>query len=652
MKQSAPAFRKQACSSDLLLAIGAFLFLASALPAQDAGKQPDGEWRVHHRDYAGTHYSPLAQINRETVKQLAVAWAWSPDSADRPPDVRNISTPLMVKGTLYFTSGLNRTVLAVDAGTGAVKWSWNQDEGARTRVSPRRGSGRGLSYWEQGAEARIFVVTPGFRLVALDANTGKPVTSFGKAGAVDLKTHLGVRLNVDSAAIGSSSPPLVWGNTVVVGPALELGLQPRSRNNVPGRVIAVDARTGAFKWRFNSIPAKGEFGNDTWEDSSWAYTGNAGTWAPLSLDTRRGWVYLPTEAATGDYYGGHRHGDNLFSTSVVALDIRTGKRMWYYQVIHHDIWDYDNPSAPILADVTIAGRRREVLVQLTKQSFAYVLDRGTGKPIWPIVERAMPASDVPGERAAPTQPIPTRPAPYDRQGFSRDDLIDFTPELRSRALEVIKPFRVGPLFTPASLLDAPDGTRGTLAIPGSLGGSNWEGGALDPETGMLYVGSYTNPNVLAMANDPKRSDMNYILAGGNTPLVEGLPLVKPPWNRITAIDLRTGDHAWMQAAADTPDAVRNHPMLTGVMLPRTGGFTRPVVLVTKTLLFTGEGSGGAAIIRALDKRTGEVVWSMPLRGAVTAQPMTYMHNGKQYLAVWTGAVREKPPTQLTVLALP
>ncbi|MBC7896793.1 MAG: PQQ-binding-like beta-propeller repeat protein [Cytophagaceae bacterium] len=629
------------------------LLLATAANAQDAGKQPDGEWRVHHRDYAGTHYSPLSQIDKSTVSKLGVAWRWSPDSAERPPDVRNISTPLMVKGTLYFTSGINRSVLAVDAGTGAVKWTWVWDDGARTRVAPRRGSGRGISYWVQGTDERIFVVTPGFRLVALDARTGKPVPAFGTDGVVDLKTHLGVPLNVDSAAIGSSSPPLVWGNTVVMGPALEVGLQPRSRTNVPGRILAVDARTGAFKWRFNTIPVKGEQGNETWEDRSWTYTGNAGAWAPLSLDARRGWVYLPVEAATGDYYGGHRHGNNLYSTSIVALDIRTGKRVWHYQVIHHDIWDFDNPAAPILADVTIAGRRREVLVQLTKQSFAYVLDRGTGRPIWPIVERAVPPSDVPGERASPTQPIPTRPAPYDRQGFSTDDLIDFTPALKARALQVITPYRLGPLFTPASLADAPDGTRGTLSMPGSVGGANWEAGALDPETGMLYVGSFTNPAVLAMTNDPKRSDMNYILAGGGgAPQVDGLPLVKPPWSRITAIDLRTGEHAWMQAAAETPDAVKNHPLLAGVTLPRTGGFTRPVILVTKTLLFTGEGSGGAPILRALDKRTGEVVWSMPMRGAVTAQPMTYLHNGKQYLAVWTGTARGRPPTELTVLSIP
>ena len=626
--------------------------MPSALAAQSAGAQTDGEWRVHHRDYAGTHYSPLAQIDRGNVSALRVAWRWAPDSAERPLDVRNISTPLMVRGTLYFTSGVGRTVIAADAGTGAVKWTWAFDDGVRRNASPRRNSGRGVSYWAERGEERIFVVTPGFRLVALDAKTGKPVPTFGTNGVADLKTMLGVTLNPDSAAIGSSSPPLVWNNTVVVGPALEVGLQPKSKTNVPGRVIAVDARTGVFKWRFNTIPTQGQFGNNTWESDSWSFTGNAGAWAPLSLDTRRGWLYLPVEAATGDYYGGHRPGDNLFSTSIVALDIKTGKRVWHYQVVHHDIWDYDNPSAPILADIRVNGRRREALVQLTKQSFAYVLDRVTGKPIWPIEERAMPASDVPGERASPTQPIPTRPAAYDRQGFSTEDLIDFTPELRAKALQAIKGFRTGPLFTPGSLVNATDGTQGTLSLPGTVGGANWEHGAFDPETGMLYVGSFTNPAVLSLNHVPEKSDMNYIMTGGAAPLVDGLPLVKPPWNRITAIDLNTGNHAWMQPAADTPDRVANHPALKGLTLGKTGGFTRPVILATKTLLFTGEGSGGSPILRALDKRTGETLWSMSLNGAVTAQPMTYLHNGKQYLAVWTGAVRTRPPTELVVLTLP
>ncbi len=618
-----------------------------ALGAQNASA---GEWPEQHRDGRGTHYSPLDQISASNVNRLKEVWSWSPDTTG-PAELRNISTPLMVDGTLYFTSGSDRQVIAVDAVTGAVKWHWKYDDGPRTTRSPRRNSGRGVSWWQRGADQRILVVTPGFRLVALNAKTGKPVLSFGKEGVVDLKLELGVPLNPDSAAIGSSSPPMVWENTVIIGPALEVGLTPRSMRNVPGRVLALDAVTGALKWRFNTIPATGEFGADTWDDDARSFTGNAGAWAPLAIDARRGWVFLPVEAATGDYYGGHRPGDNLFSTSLVAVDMRTGKRVWHYQIVRHDIFDYDNPSTPIVADVTIGGQRREIVVQLTKQAFAYVLDRVTGKPVWPFEDRAVPVSDVPGEQSARTQPFPTRPAPYDRQGVAIDDLIDFTPELRAKAVEFVKQYRMGPLYTPGSLINAADGTKGTLSLPGTLGGSNWEHGAFDPETGMLYVGSFTNPAVLALDNVPRRSDMNYIMVGGDPLLIDGLPLIKPPYSRITAIDLKTGDHAWMRANGDTPDRIKNHAALAGLTIPATGGLTRPVLLVTRTLLFSGEGSGGAAVLRAHNKATGEVVWETTLPGAVTAQPMTYMVNGVQYLAVWSGNPRGKPATTLHVMRL-
>lgn len=611
----------------------------------------DGEWKEQHRDGRGTHYSPLAQINGSNVSRLREVWRWSPDTSETPAEVRNISTPLMVDGMLYFTSGADRQVIAADAVTGEVKWHWRYDDGPRTRRSPRRNSGRGVSWWQRGTDQRIFVVTPGFRLVALNAKTGKPVPTFGTGGVVDLKMQLGVTLNPDSAAIGSSSPPIVWENTLVIGPALEVGLTPRSMRNVPGRVLAIDAVTGTFKWRFNTIPEAGEFGADTWDAAARAFTGNAGAWAPLSIDEKRGWVFLPVEAATGDYYGGHRPGNNLFSTSLVAVDLRTGKRVWHYQIVRHDIFDYDNPSTPIVADVTINGRPREIVVQLTKQSFAYVLDRATGEPIWPIEDRTVPASDVPGEQASPTQPMPTRPAAYDRQGVTIDDLIDFTPALRAKAVEFVKQYRMGPLFTPGSLINAADSTRGTLSLPGTLGGSNWEHGAFDPATGVLYVGSFTNPAVLAMDHVPARSDMNYIMVGGDPLLIDGLPLIKPPYSRITAIDLKTGDHAWMRVNGDTPSRVKNHQALAGLTIPPTGSQTRPVLLATGSLLFSGEGSGGAPVLRAHNKATGDVVWEMTLPGAVTAQPMTYMINGVQYLAVWSGNPRTKPATTLHILAL-
>ncbi|MGH7504500.1 MAG: PQQ-binding-like beta-propeller repeat protein, partial [Longimicrobiales bacterium] len=549
------------CCLPLLVALAAPLAAAQPVP-----KAVDGaEWRSYHRDVAGTRYSPLARIDETNVDRLAVAWEWPSDSVlGEQGEFRNASTPLMVDGVLYFTAGRERVVIAADAATGATKWLWRLDEGQRGRIAPRANSGRGLAYWTDGVQARVFVVTPGYRLVALDARTGEPVADFGVGGIVDLKLELGVQVDTAEAVIGSSSPPLVFDDVVVVGPALAVGLRPPSRTNVPGRVLAFDASTGALKWRFHTIPGEGEAGVETWESESWRYTGNAGAWAPMSLDTARGRLYVPVEAATGDYYGGHRPGDNLFSTSLVCLDVRTGARIWHYQIVHHDIWDYDNPTTPILADLTVGGRRIEAVVQLTKQSFAYVFDRVTGEPVWPIEERPVPQSDVPGERTSATQPIPTKPAPYDRQGVTIDDLIDYTPALRAEAIQAVKPFRLGALFTPASLRDAPDGTKGTLSLPGTLGGSNWEHGAFDPETGMLYVGSYTNPAVLALAPDPERSDMDYVMVGFNAPKVQGLPLVKPPYSRITAIDLNTGEHAWMVPAGDTPDAIREHPALQGI----------------------------------------------------------------------------------------
>jgi quinoprotein glucose dehydrogenase len=619
---------------------------------RDAMRDADGEWGAYHRDLAGTRYSPLADITRANVSSLRVAWTWRPDSGSAAPEYKNESTPLMVEGALYFTTGINRAVVRADPATGRSLWRFELDEKARASIAPRPGSGRGVSTWGSGAARRIYYVTPGFQLVALQASTGKPVTSFGTNGVVDLKPLLGVPLDVNTAAIGSSSPPLVFENTIVIGPALEVGLRPASHRNVPGRIPAIDARTGAMRRRFNTIPQPGEFGNDTWKDSSWAYTGNAGAWAPLSVDAARGLLYLPVENATGDYYGGHRPGNNLFSSTVVCLDVRTGKRKWHYQIVHHDIWDRDVTTAPILTDVRVGGKVVPMLVQLTKQSFAYVLDRTTGVPVWPIVERPVPASDVPGEVASPTQPFPTKPAPFDRQGFALDDLIDFTPALRARAIELVKPFRLGPLLTPGSLSAAADGTKGTLAIPGSLGGANWEHGAMDPETGILYVGSYTNPSVIAMTQNARASDMSYILDRGTVPTVDGLPLLKPPYSRITAIDLHTGDHRWMRPSGDTPAAVRDHPALRGMTIPNTGGTTRPVMAATKTLLFTAEGWGGAPVIHALDKRTGQELWRMTLPGSVSSSPMSFRHAGRQYIAFWIDDARARRPSELIALALP
>jgi quinoprotein glucose dehydrogenase len=633
-----------------------FAFLVAFTPvaayAQPSGGSISaGEWPSYHRDLAATRYSPLDQITRDNVARLAIAWTWRSDSTDLPAEIKNENTPLMIGGVLYFTSGQHRSVIAADAATGTEKWRWRWDD-SPTRFShaPRQGAGRGVAYWTDGRESRIFVTLPSFHLVALDAKTGKPVATFGNAGLVDLKAQLGVPVNVDSAEIGASSPPLVFENVVVVGPALREGARPVSMKNVPGRVLAFDVKTGALKWRFNTIPVNGEFGYDTWLDGSAEYTGNTGVWAPMSLDAKRGYLYLPVEGATGDYYGGHRPGDDLFASTLVCLDMRTGKRIWHYQIVHHDIWDRDNPTAPILADITVDGRRIEAVVQLTKQAFAYVFDRVTGKPVWPIVERAVPQTDVPGERTSPTQPYPTRPPPFDLQGITANDLVDFTPELRAKAVEAVKSLRLGELYSPPSLARAPDGTMGTLNVPGSVGGANWEHASFDPETGTLYVGSFTNPNNFALERDSLHSDMRYVGGAGRVPNVDGLPILKPPYNRITAIDLNHGTQLWMVPGGDTPDQIKNNPAVKGIEIARTGARSRPAVMATKTLLFATEGWGSKGVLHVLDKRTGDRVADIPLPGSVGGTPMTYMVNGTQYVALWVG--RAGMPAQLIALRVP
>ncbi len=631
------------------------LILVFALPVIVGAQNLPGEWPHYHRDLAATRYSPLDQISRANVATLTMAWTWKSDTAaTRDSEFKNENTPLMIGGVLYITTGQRRTVIALDAATGAEKWRYlnTADSDVRFRMAPRKGAGRGVGYWSDSRSARIFTITPGFFLVALDAATGTPIESFGTGGIVDLKANLGVpNINLDSATIGNSSPPLVVGDVVVIPPALLEGSRPTSMRNTPGRVMAFDVKTGALKWRFNTIPQKGEFGNDTWLEGSAEYTGNAGVWAPMSADARRGIVYLPVEGATGDYYGGHRPGDDLFSSSLVALDAKTGKRLWHFQIVKHDVWDRDNPTAPVLMDITVDGRRIEAVGQITKQNWVYVFDRVTGKPVWPIVDKPVPQTDVPGERTAATQPHPTKPPAFDLQGVTVNDLIDFTPALRAQALEAIKPYRLGQLWTPPSVIGAPDSTRGTISVPGSVGGANWEHGAFDPETGMLYVGSFTNPSNFGLANDSARSDMRYVMGGGGLPNLDGLPFLKPPYNRITALDMNQGDLVWQVPGGDTPASIKNHPALAGLNIPNTGARTRPMVMATKTLLFAAEGYGSIGPLHVFDKKTGERIADIPLPGSVGSQPMTYMINGKQYVAFWVGR-QPTMPAQLMTFALP
>ncbi len=613
---------------------------------------PVGEWRTYHGDNRSLRYSPLAQITRENVVRLGIAWERDLGPIGPKPEFKNEAAPLYVDGTLYMTAGINRDVVALDPATGVERWRWTLDEGERTAKSPRRNSGRGVTYWTDGTDARIVVVTPGFRLVSLDARTGRPVQSFGADGMVDLKRDLGRGGFDPLAPIGSSSPVVISNGVIVVGPALELGFRPKTMANVPGFVRGFDVRAGKELWRFNTIPQAGERFVETWLGDSWKYTGNAGVWAPFSADDALGYVYLPVEAPTGDLYGGHRPGDNVYSSSLVCLDVRTGRVVWHFQQIHHDIWDYDNTTAPMLIDVRVGARTVKAVALMTKQAFTYVFDRVTGEPVWPIVERPVPASDVPGERAAATQPFPSKPPAFDRQGLTLDDVVDFTPEIRARAVEALKGYRLGAMYQPPSLAAAPDGTKGTILLPGVQGGAQWEHGAADPDTGMMYVSSATQPSLVALEKSDE-TDMDYVaVQHRGVPTVDGLPIVKPPYGRITALDLTRGDIAWQVANGDTPPAIRNHPLLKGLTIPRTGSRSRAGLLATKTLLFAGEGWGGQPFFRALDKATGATIWETVLPAGQTGPPMTYVHQGRQYVAFTVGDQERGIAARLIALALP
>ena len=630
-----------------------FALVVTALAANAVAQQgaQNGEWRHYGGDEANTRYSPLDQINGDNFNDLELVWRMKTDNFGPAPEYNLQSTPLMVGGVVYTTAGTRRAVVAVDAGTGEYLWMHRLDEGERGSAAPRRLSGRGLAYRDDGGAGQIIYVTPGYRMIALHADTGLRVSSFGDDGIVDLMQNMDQEIDPISGEIGLHATPLVAGDTIVVGAAHVPGGAPESMRNTKGYIRGFDADSGERKWIFHTIPGGDEFGNDTWLNDSWRYTGNAGVWGQISVDLELGMVYLPTEMPTNDYYGGHRHGDNLFSDSIIAVDLETGQRQWHFQAIHHDVWDWDFPCAPVLADVEIEGRPgiTKIIAQPSKQSWLYVLDRETGEPIWPIEERPMSPSDVPGELLALTQPFPTRPPAYDRQGVSEDDLIDFTPALRAEALERVSNFLMGPIFTPPVVAD-PDGPYGTLMLPSTGGGTNWPGGSIDPETGIFYQYSFTQMVSLGLVNDPVRSDMDFIR--GNPPgvapadralTIRGLPLVKPPWGRISAIDLKTGDIIWQIAHGATPDNVREHPDLQGIDIPRTGRSGRVGTLITTTLVIAGEpgtvtmpsGARGS-MLRAYDKATGAEVGAVPMPLGVTGSPMTYMQDGSQFIVVAAG----------------
>ncbi len=675
---------RRSCSRLVVFAVVVALSLTTIGVKGQTGAT-NGEWRAYGGDTGHTRYAPLDQINAGNFSKLTVAWRFKADHLGPRPEFMFESTPVMANGVLYSTAGSRRAVVALDPETGEELWMHSEREGPRGAAAPRQLSGRGLAYWTDGKEERILYVTPGYQLVALNAKTGMRVPTFGNDGIVDLKQNNDQQIDPISGEIGLHATPMVAGNVVVVGAAHRSGGVPTGKTNVKGYIRGFDVRTGKRLWIFHTIPQPGEFGNDTWLKDSWAYTGNTGAWGQISIDPELQIAYLPVESATGDYFGADRPGNNLFAESLVAVDLQTGKRKWHYQLVHHGIWDHDIPCAPILVDIRRDGKIIKAVAQPTKQAFMYVFDRVTGQPLWPIEERPVPKGDVPGEYYSPTQPFPLngrgQPFNYDRQGFVVDDLIDFTPELRAEGMKVISRYKIGPIFTPP-VVSKPEGPLATLVLAAAGGGTNWPGGSYDPDTNILYVNSQKSVSQLGLVppRDPSKNDLAYVvgnaltgarttggtgsaaggdraIAPGTTPAaaaaapagegggapgltVQGLPIVKPPYGQLSAIDLAKGEILWQVPHGETPDTIKNHAALKGLNIPRTG---RPGVvgsLTTKTLVVSGEAGFGptptgarGAMLRAYDKATGKEVGAVYLPAPQTGSPMTYMLNGRQYIVV-------------------
>jgi len=653
----------------------------------------NGEWPMYTADLAGSKYSPLDQINAGNFSKLEVAWRFKTDNLGPRPENKLEGTPIMVKGTVYAIGGTRRSAMALDAKTGELKWMYAMNEGERaTRWAPRQLSGRGLSYWTDGrGDERILYVTTGYRLVELNAKTGVPVASFGTNGVVDLKVGVVIgkdkQLDLEKGEIGLHSTPTVANDTVIVGSSMFEGIGYRYATNAKGLVRAFDVRTGKQIWRFNTIPGPGEFGNDTWENGSWEWTGNVGVWTQISVDPTaggNGMAYLPVETPTIDEYGGNRPGNNLFAESVVAVDLKTGVRKWHFQQVHHGLWDNDNSSAALLIDTTINGQPRKLLAEPSKQGWLYVYDRITGQPVWPIPEVAMPQTNMPTEKTSPTQPIPTNPPPYSRTFVAENDLIDFTPALRAKALENLKKFRWEPSpYVPP--LGPNDQRLGSVNIGNAGGGVNWPGSGFDPETGIFYtqannsgvtIGKYYEEEFNQVRSDqfnPRNArkprweaDPEYGRNGTNQPGaarplpvaqegsvpgatgrqalaegLDGLPIVKPPYGVIAAIDLAAGGKLLFQVPhGDTPDNIRNHPLLRGMNIPKTGQGNSVGIMITKTVAVAGDpqitappGRGRGAMLRAYDKKTGAEVGGVLMPAAITGSPMTYSVDGRQFIIV-------------------
>jgi quinoprotein glucose dehydrogenase len=658
---------------DWVLVVAGVLAAVPAL-CEAQWKAKDTEWVSYAADLAGTRYRPLDQINAANFNDLEIAWRIKTDNFGNRPEYKLEGTPLMVNGVLYATAGSRRAAIALDAATGELLWIHGEHEGARGGAAPRQLSGRGLAYWSDGKEERILYVTPGYQLICLDAKTGARVAGFGTKGAVDLKQDDDQEILPDltTGEIGIQSAPVVAMNTIIIGAAFREGMTPKSMRNNKGYVRGFDVRTGKRRWIFHTIPKKGEFGYDTWLNGSAEYTGNTGVWSQITVDEELGLVYLPVESPTNDFYGGHRPGNNLFGETLVCVDLKTGERKWHFQLVHHPLWDMDISSAPILADITVDGKPVKAVALPSKQGFLYVFDRVTGKPVWPMEEKPVEVGTVPGEWYSATQPIPSKPPAYSRNGVLESDLIDFTPELRERGKAIASKYHLGPVFTPPTESKV-DGPLGTLTVGTASGGTNWPGGSYDPETHMVYAFACTAcAEPIGLVRAPKTvSDMNYIAgtagqevtilrgpgenAGADSPMppkkkagsgyvalnVDGLPLLKPPYGTISAINLDKGEIVWQIAHGETPDVVRNYPALKGMNIPRTGQETYNIgTLVTKTLVIAGDGQitttaehPRGAMLRAYDKKAGKEVGAVYMPAPQSGSPMTYMVGGKQYIVV-------------------
>jgi len=659
--------------------------VAAAVAAVGAAAQPgaaaSAEWRSYAGDLRNHHYSPLDQINAANFNRLEVAWRFKTDMLGPRPEYKLEGTPLMVNGTVYTTGGTRRAVVALDALTGELRWMHSEREGARAAASPRQLSGRGVAYWSDGrGDDRVLYITTGYRLVALDARTGAPIATFGTDGIVDLKEGVvfGREQQIDlvTGEIGvHSTPAITRDGVVMIGSSFLEGGTPKTHNNTKGSVRGYDVRTGRRLWTFNTIPRPGEFGNDTWQKESWAVTGNTGVWNQIAVDEDLGLAYLPVETPSSDFYGGLRPGNNLFAESIVAVDYRTGVRKWHFQLVHHPIWNMDIAAAPILCDLTVNGRAVKAVAAMGKQAMLYLFDRTNGQPIFPIEERSVPQSDVPGEQTSATQPFPTRPPPYDYGGVTAENLIDFTPALHDEALKIAARYKLGPIFTPPPVSKA----DGPIAGFRSSGGTNWPGGSYDPETHIAYVPSFTSFPILGLLPPPSKafSDLPYVSGnaltgvryisgpgegagadaparsgpGGTTATTndgavnanaspQGLPLLKPPYGRITAIDLDRGEFVWQVAHGETPDSIRNNAALKGLTIPRTGQSGAVGALVTRTLVIAGDplATTGAnrprgAMLRAYDKKSGQEVGAVYMPAQQSGTPMTYAVNGRQFIVV-------------------